>query len=104
MYVLLNKLNIINESNDKKIKEGFEILKKLASKNKYIKFEDKNTKQVLEILKTINPSKIFADSKAILEKPLFEAYKKEENKYSLIPTKFACDKFKELSAKFDPWN
>jgi len=77
MYVLLEKLNIINESNDRKVKEGLEMLKKIASKNKYIKFEDRNTKQALEVLKNINPSKIFADSKAILENPLFEAYKKE---------------------------
>jgi len=104
MYVLLEKLDIINEGNDRKIKEALEMMKKIALKNKYIKFEDRNTKQVLETLKNLNPSKIFTDSKEILEKPLFEAYKKEENRYSLIPTKYACDEFKRLSAKFDPWN
>jgi len=35
---------------------------------------------------------------------MFKAYEKNGDKYSLIPTKYACDKFKELNAKFDPWN
>jgi hypothetical protein len=79
-------------------------LKKIAKKNKYIKYEDSNTKQVLENLKNLNPSKIMADSKRILEKPMFRAYKKEGYKYFLVPTKYACNKLKELSARFDPWN
>jgi hypothetical protein len=86
------------------IKRQLETLKDIAKKNKYIKYDDINNKQILEILKSFNPSKIMADSKKILEKPMFKAYKKEGDKYFLVPTKYACSKFKELSAKFDPWN
>ena len=104
MYVLLNKLNITDEIWTEKIKAQLDVLKKLAEKNKYIKFEDRNTKQILETLKNLNPTKILADSKEVLGKPMFKAYEKNGDKYSLIPTKYACDKFKELNAKFDPWN
>jgi hypothetical protein len=35
---------------------------------------------------------------------MFEVSGKERNKYYLIPTKYACDKAKELMNKFDPFN
>jgi hypothetical protein len=56
------------------------------------------------ILNSLTPNKILADWKAILEKPMFRAYKKDWDKYYLVPTKYACDKTKELLNKFDPFN
>ncbi len=97
MYILINKLNIENESSDLFIKEQLEILKKIAEKNKYIKFSSEDTTQILESLKNLNPSKI-------LSQPLLKAYKKQGNRYYLIPTKYACDTLKELSNVFDPFN
>jgi hypothetical protein len=34
---------------------------------------------------------------------MFEAYKKDGEKYLIKPTKYACDKMKEISNKFDPF-
>ena len=104
MYLLIEKFNITDEKGIENIKEQFELVKKIAEENKYIKFEDENTKLILENLKNLDPNKIISDSKQILSEPMFEAYKKENNKYFLVPTKYACDKYKELAEKFDPWN
>jgi hypothetical protein len=35
---------------------------------------------------------------------MFRAYEKNGNRYSLVPTKEACNKFKKLNAPFDPFN
>ena len=104
IYLLLSELNITDEAWNETIKWQLDLLKKIAEKNKYIKIEDKNSKQVLDLIKNINPSKIISDGKKIMWEPIFRAYKKEWDRYSLVPSKYACDKFKELSAKFDPFN
>ena len=109
IYVLLNKLNITSKENIEKFEKNFdEILSKLenlAKKNKYIKFEDKDSEKALNILKSLTPNKIISDWKKLLSKPLFKPYKKEwKNKYYLIPTKYACDEIKKLANRFDPFN
>jgi len=104
IYLLLKDLNIVNNNNEKQIKELISKVKEIASKNKYIKFEDKNTKQALKLIKNINPKKNFSDWEELLKRPLLTAYKKEWQKYYLIPTKYACEKYKEIAWKFDPWN
>ncbi len=103
IYLLMNKLNITDEIWVKSIKREIENLKKVAKENKYIKFEDKNTARLISILDSINTTKILADSKKAMSKPMFKAYKKDGNKYLLAPTKYSCDKIKEMSARFDPW-
>jgi len=40
---------------------------------------------------------------SIVSKPLFTAYKKEGNKFYLIPSKYGCAA-KTLAKKFDPFN
>ncbi len=104
LYILLEKFNITDKAWIENIKEQLVILKNIAEQNKYIVIEDQNTKIFLESLKTLNPNKILADSEAILSEPMFKAYKKDWNKYFLTPTKYACDKYKEILNKFDPWN
>jgi len=104
IYVLLKDLKIVNNSQIKELKDSIEKLKEIAKENKYIKIEDRQTKEALKLLSQANPTKFFQDSKAFLEKPMFKAYKKEGNKYYLVPTKYACDKYKEVMVKFDPWN
>jgi len=56
------------------------------------------------MLKKLNPANIKSDLNWLLEKPLFEAYKKEWDKYYIRPTKYSCDKLKEIWNKFDPFN
>ena len=104
MYLLIDKLNITDEEWIDYIKQQIDILKDIAEQSKYIKFENQDTKLIIENLKNLNPNKIIADSKEFLWESMFKAYKKEWNKYFLIPSKYACDKYKELSVKFDPFN
>jgi len=104
IFVLIEDLEIIEEEWVEDIKEYLEILKDIAEENKYIKYEDEQTKKSIELLKSLNPSKIVKDWKVILSKPFFEAYKKDDEKYYIQPTKYACDKFKETLNKFDPFN
>ena len=103
IYLLLKNLNISQENIDF-IETQIEKIKEVAKENKYIKYDDENTRQALNILRTLTPSKILADWKSILSEPMFEAYKKEADKYYLKPTKYACDKVKETLNKFDPFN
>jgi hypothetical protein len=35
---------------------------------------------------------------------MFQAYKKVDNKFYLIPTKYACDRVKEFLNTFDPFH
>lgn len=100
-YLLLNELNITNEVLAEDLKEYFKTLEKIAEKNKYIKLKNNDTREFFEMLEKFNLPKILNDGKEALWKPMFKAYKKEGDKYSLTPTKYACDKFKELTSKFD---
>lgn len=103
MYLLLEKLNITDEEGLDEIKDQIQLLKDIAEKNKYIKFEDKNTQAALEAIKNLNPSNILKESKTTLSEPMFKAYDKVWDKYLLVPTKYACEKFKELNYKLNPW-
>jgi hypothetical protein len=40
------------------------------------------------MIENFKPKKILSDGKEILSKPMFQAYKKENEKYYLIPTKY----------------
>ncbi|MDQ7023633.1 MAG: hypothetical protein Q9M97_09150 [Candidatus Gracilibacteria bacterium] len=103
-YVLLKDLKITDEKGIEQIKDFIEKAKEIASKNKYIHFEDENATKYLNGLKNLNPSNILKQGKIIASKPLFTAYKKEGNKYYLIPSKYGCDTAKILSNTFDPFN
>lgn len=104
IYLLLQELNIVDEEWVDDIKDYLEKIKEIAAQNKYIKFEDKQAKQGIQILKSLSPNRILADGKNILSKPMLKPYKKEDGKYYLIPTKYACDRVKEFMNKFDPFN
>ena len=50
-------------------------------------------KNILLYLQT-DVEELFNDMKAYWEKPFFTAYKKVDDTYYLIPTKYACDSMK----------
>lgn len=103
MYLLLQDFNISQENLDF-FNTQIEKIKEVAKENKYIKYSDANSAQALNILKSLTPNKILSDWKTVLSNPMFEAYKKDGEKYYLKPTKYACDKVKETLNKFDPFN
>ena len=102
MYILMNDLKIVSEENVDNLKEMIETAKKIAEENEYIEFSDKQTQEAMRILESFAPEKIIADGRTYFSKPMFTAYKKEENKYYLVPSKYACDTMKEVMNKFDP--
>jgi hypothetical protein len=103
-YVLLKNLNIKNNEQNQEIKVFIEKAKQLASKNKYIQIEDKNAKKIINQIVQFTPQNILKQGNEIVKKPLFKAYKKEWNKYYLVPSKYGCDTGKKLSQTFDPFN
>ncbi|QFR38656.1 hypothetical protein A9Q91_00280 [Candidatus Gracilibacteria bacterium 28_42_T64] len=104
MYVLIKDLDIISEENIDNFKDTLDKLEEIAKENKYIKYNDKNSEQAMKILRSLAPHKVLADGKEILSQPMFQAYKKDGDKYYLTPTRYACDSLKELANKFDPFN
>jgi len=103
-YILLKDLKIVDDKDILKLDSKIEKIKEIASKNKYIHFEDKNAAAYINTLKELNPANILKQGKQIASKPLFTAYKKDWNKFYLIPSKYGCDTAKTLAQKFDPFN
>jgi len=103
IYLLIKELNITDEKWVEDLKEYLDKLEEIAKQNKYIKYEDNATKMSLELIQNLNPANISNDLNTVFAKPMFEAYKKEGNKYYIKPTKYACDKVKEYANKFDPF-
>ncbi len=103
-YLLLKELNIVDDWAVEEIEEFIQVMQDIAATNKYIHFEDKATAQAMEVLRSFSPQNILTQGNEIVSKPLFKAYKKEWERYFLIPTKYACDTAKELTQKFDPFN
>lgn len=98
IYLLLENLEILEEKNIDMFQNYIEQLKLVAEENNYIKLSEAWTMNILDL------ENILIDTKELLKKPLITAYKKEENKYYLKPTKHACDQFKKLANKFDPFS
>lgn len=94
IYWLLKDLNFnINNEQWEMISNQ---IKKIFEENKYIKFpQDANTKMVHDYMNNINASHLYTQAKKILSQPLLTVYKKNQNKYILIPTKHACETYFE---------
>lgn len=103
-YILLKDLKILDKKNIKDFKSFIDSAKEIAKKNKYVKYSDSQSQMAINIYRNLNLQNILADWKKIFSKPLLKAYKKEWDKYFLIPTKYACDSMKNLSWKFDPFH
>lgn len=104
IYALAKDLNITTEENLDHFQDVLDTLKKLAKENKYIEISDEQTAEVMKIIKTFNPDVLFNDAQQLFSKPMFTAYKKEGEKFHIIPTKYACDSLKVLANKFDPFS
>lgn len=103
-YTLVKNLDIISEENLDDLEEFIDILKKIAAEKKYIKFSIPENEQMMNLIKSIHPDYFFKDMENLFSQPMFTAYKKEWIKYSIIPTKYACDSLKVLANKFDLFN
>ena len=104
MYMILEELKITDEKINGEIKSFLETIKEIAKQNKYIKFKDENYIQAISLLRSLTPENILSDWKVILSEPMFKAYKKDWEKYLLVPTRHACNTMKDLANTFDPFN
>lgn len=99
-YLMLKDFLVDWEFDSENSKEIIEKIKEISNMDKYIKIEDSMTKNLLLSLKSIS----WDNLRAMFSKSMFSPYKKDWSKYYIIPTKYACDKIKELSNAFDPFN
>ncbi len=107
VYLLLDDLKIEDNSSWKIFQKSIEDLKKIAEEKQYIKYnlENQDLLQQTEALNLewIDFWKLLSDMQESLKEPLFEAYEKKDNRYLLIPSKYACDKLKELKKLSSSW-
>lgn len=106
------KYNFSDENIQAEIKK---YLTKIQDWKYYKLAKDKNTSEFYESLNKMDLTKMFdslnnfnlttALTKAdkILEQPLVKAYKKVDNKYYLVPTKYACDTYFDIKNQINPW-
>ncbi len=120
MYLLMNKLKYswIEKIDDTwEIEKVFKKLKLFASNNEYLKMEQdvnwwntgvKEIQYALNLYKNFKISdinSIYNKWQDILKSPMFKVYKKNWNKYLIIPSKEACDTIMSLQYKFKwIWN
>ena len=107
MYLFLDNLKIEDNSSWKIFQKSIEDMKKIAEEKQYIKYSlyDQDLLQQTGDLNLdwIDFWKLLSDMQESLKEPLFEAYEKKDNRYLLIPSKYACDKLKELKKLSSSW-
>ncbi|NDK08190.1 hypothetical protein EOM39_02990 [Candidatus Gracilibacteria bacterium] len=76
-------------------------LKSLGDNNTYLKVEDKDSQKALEMIKNFDLNNMYNEANKVLSKPMLKPYKKDGDKYLLVPTKDFCDTIKYISYKFN---
>lgn len=98
IYILLDKLNY-SGIDSSEIETYLAKLKELAANNEYLKFEDQNSTYVLNLIRNFDLNSIYGETNKILLNPMFRPYKKDWDRYLLLPTKEACDAIKWIEYK-----
>jgi len=105
MYLLFDKLSyswLENVDTSWEITKSLEILKNMAKNNEYLKIKsDQASINIIEMMKSFNSDSLFSSADKLLSQSLLKPYKKEWNKYYLLPTKKACDTMKYISSKVE---
>lgn len=104
IFAKIEQYEIINEQNIEEFQDFLKVLETIALENGYIHYSDEESQKAMQILKSFSPAKIFSDAHKLMEKPLFTAYKKQGERYYIIPTKQACDVMKKAMNTFDPFH
>ena len=100
LYFMVKDFEVFQSEWVENIQDYLDTLIELWEKNQYIKSWYSNNSEILEY---INSYKIIEDSKDALSNALFETYKKDDDKFYIIPTKYSCDLYKATLNKFDPF-
>ena len=103
VYLLLKTINVKdNFWTDKEFTQFLDKLKEISASNKYLKIGNEEYQQMQSLMGN-NPDSQLNELRKITEKPLFEAYKKDWNKYYLRPTQDSCALNKSLDLISDPF-
>lgn len=95
VYLLLKDMNF--KVTDENISTVLEKLKEQFKDNKYLKLpNDENSKLFVNAIKNLKSDTIKWELDSTFSKPLLQAYKKSWDKFLLVPTKYACEKYFEL--------
>lgn len=103
LFGLLKDLEITSSEEIDDLEEFIQRTKDLAKENKYLELSDSNSQEFYDFINNFHSEELFNDMKTYWEKPFFTAYKKVDDTYYLIPTKYACDSMKQLQNIFDPF-
>lgn len=98
-YLALNNLKY--DSKNKEILANLDKYLNEFKSNKFVKFySDEESKKVYEYMKKISLNEVMNSTKTTLNKSIFTPYKKEWNKYYLIPSKDFCKEVISQSNSF----
>lgn len=106
MYLLLQKLNYSWLDNLDYSGQYISILDKIKSiwnNNQYVKIEDKQSAMIFNMIKNFDLNSIYSEANKVLQQPMLKPYKKEWDKYLLVPTKKACDTIKYINYKINSY-
>jgi len=98
IYFLLDDFKSNLDTDDQSIKDYIEYIEEIAQQTKHIKFSGGEYWEVgaEELRALINRWWDLEKYKTLLQTPMFTSYKKEWNKYFLIPTEEFCSEAKKL--------
>lgn len=89
--------NFTGSSNDPSMQSILEEVKTLFPDESFYKLSNDEQAQAFALIQNFSPKNILSTWEEISKNPLFEAYKKEGDKYYLAPTQYACDTFFEIN-------
>lgn len=99
-YILLEKLQYSWIDNSE-LNSYLSKLKELANNSEYLKIEDKESTKYINLIKSFNINSLYSETNKILLAPMLTPYKKEWDKYLLLPKKEMCDAIKKISYKIN---
>lgn len=103
MFLHMKNLDIIDWQWMDIIQTYLEKIAEFWEENKYISLQNSNAESISSFLETISHIKNLT-SDTTLWKAFFTPYKKEDDRYILIPTKHACNTMKKILSPFDPFH
>lgn len=104
MYLLLEKLNYSWLDELDYSWEYTSILDKIKAmweNNEYLKIEDKEWAKMLNLIKSFDVNSVYNEANKALLNPMLKPYKKDWDKYLLVPTKDFCNTVKYINYKIN---
>jgi hypothetical protein len=96
--------NFSGSTNDEDFQKDLDEVKKMFSENKYLNLTDENSKEVTQMLLALSPAELLNTTEGVMKKSFLTPYKKEGNKYFLIPTRHACENYFKLDNFLNSYN